>query len=436
MHNTTQFELTDQQAGTGAADAPGMIRVTQQFDRPVEASIEAAVQRELVPMLDPSLRGQKIAITGSSRGIANLAEVVRHAVSALRAVGAEPFVVPGMGSHGGATATGQENVLRDTNGITSDSVGCPVVSSMDVVQIGTTASGFPVYQDKLCHDADGVLVINRVKPHTSFTERVESGLCKMLVIGLGKQAGASRIHQQSLRIPMGQLILDASRIIVEASRPRLIGGLGLVENAFKETAVIRGVPMGSFDALVEAEGELLKMAYDLLPRIPFDDIDALVVDRIGKNISGSGMDSNVIGVKPGLASPKIGAIYVRGLTDETHGNATGIGYADLMPRSLVEQIDLNSTYMNAFTAKRPAVGKLPMLMETELQALQVLMSFRRHEDPASVRLVWISSTAQLDTMWVSTALADEARTNARLALHGSAHQVVFDEAGHMALATS
>lgn len=304
---------------------------------------------------------------------------------------------------------------------------------MDVVQVGTTASGFPVYQDRIAHEAHGVLVVNRVKPHTGFTERVESGLCKMLVIGMGKQAGASRIHQQALRVDMGKLILDATRIIVESDRPKLLGGIALVENAFKETAVVKGVRMDSFDVLVSAESALLEQAYELLPRLPFDDLDALVVDEMGKNISGSGMDTNVIAKKAGLEKPRIGAIYVRGLTEETHGNATGIGFADLFPRDVFDKVDLNSTYMNAFTAKRPIVAKTPMLMETELQAMQVLLNFRQDPDPASLRLAWIRNTSKLDEMWVSEALEAEVRANPRLEALAEARPLRFDVDQRMVL---
>jgi hypothetical protein len=426
MLNTTRFLLTEKEAGVAAADAPSMLRIRQRFPRPVEQDIEGAVRRELEPLLATVQAGQRIAVTGSSRGISNFARVIRECVSALKARGAEPFVFPGMGSHGGATAEGQIRVLEETHGITEQSVGCPIRSSMDVVQVGTTATGFPVYQDRICHEADGVLVVNRVKPHTGFTERVESGLCKMLVIGMGKQAGASKIHQQSLREPMGRMVLDAARIIVDSDRPRLLGGLALVENAFKETALVKGVAMDSFDALVEAESALLVQAYELLPRLPFDDLDALIVDEMGKNISGSGMDSNIIGKKPGLERPRIGAIFVRGLTEQTHGNATGIGYADLLPRKVFDQVDLNSTYMNAFTAKRPLVGKIPMLMESELQAMQVLLNFRQGEDPQSLRLAWIRNTSRLDELWVSTSLADEVRANARLEILGEAVPITFD----------
>jgi hypothetical protein len=426
MLNTTRFLLTEKEAGVAAEDAPSVMRIRQNFPRPVEEDVPGAVRRELTPFLSQVGVGQRIAVTGSSRGISNYLVVIRECVAALQEAGAEPFVFPGMGSHGGATAEGQIQVLADTHGVTEDSVGCPIQASMDVVQVGTTATGFPVYQDRIAHEADGVLAVNRVKPHTGFTGPVESGLCKMLVIGMGKQAGASKIHQQSLRVDMGRLIQDAARIIVESERPKLLGGIALVENAFKETARVEGVPMETFDGLMQAESRILVEAYDLLPRLPFDDLDALVVDEMGKNISGSGMDSNIIGKKAGLDRPRIGAIYVRGLTEETHGNATGLGYADLLPRAVFDQVDLNATYMNAFTAKRPIVGKIPMLMESELQAMQVLLNFRQDEDPASLRMAWIRNTSKLDEMWVSAALADEVRGNDRLEILAEARAITFD----------
>ena len=428
MQNATRFLLDESQAGVGRSDAPAVFRLRQRFPRPAEPDVAAAVRREIAPILANVEPGQRIAVTGSSRGIANLAVVVRECASALREAGAEPFVVPAMGSHGGATPEGQVRVLEDTNGITEASVGCRIESSMEVVRIGTTGTGFPVYQDRLCHDADGVLAVNRVKPHTGFTERVESGICKMLVIGMGKQAGASKIHQQALRLGMGRLVLEATRIVVESARPRLVGAVALVENAFKETAVVRGVPVGSPDALVEAEGALLERAYALLPRLPFDDLDGLIVDEIGKNVSGSGMDTNVIGKKDGLARPRIGAIYVRGLTAGTHGNAVGLGNADVMPRSLLGEVDLNSTYMNAFTAKRLSICKVPMLVENELQALQVLLNFRAEEDPASLRLAWIRNTSLLDELWASEALLDEARADSSIEVLSAPARIAFDDA--------
>ena len=426
MLNTTRFLLTDKEAGVAASDAPKMARIRQKFPRPVEDDIEGAVRRELTQFLGNVSPGQSIGVTGSSRGISNYLRVIKECVAALKEAGAQPFVFPGMGSHGGATVEGQIEVLANTHGITEESVGCPVRATMDVVQVGTTASGFPVYQDRIAHEADGVLAVNRVKPHTGFTKEVESGLSKMLVIGMGKQAGASRIHQQALRVDFGELIMDAARIIVDSERPKLIGGIAIVENAFKETATIKGVPMADYDAMVAVESVLLKQAYELFPRLPFDDLDALVVDEMGKNISGSGMDSNVIGKKPGMDAPRIATIFVRGLTEESHGNATGIGYADLIVRKLFDEIDLNSTYMNAFTAKRPVVSKIPMLMESELQALQVMLNFRQGTDPSSLRMAWIKNTSKLDEMWVSEALLDEVNANPNLEIIRPAAALTFD----------
>ncbi|MDH3714933.1 MAG: DUF362 domain-containing protein [Gammaproteobacteria bacterium] len=427
MQNTTRFLLTETEAGVGPGDAPRLFRLRQRFPRPAESDVPGAVRREIEPFVAGVSEGQRIAITGSSRGITDQLPVLRECVAALRQAGAEPFVVPGMGSHGGATAEGQSAVLADA-GITEETLGCPIRSSMEVVQVGTTDTGFPVFQDRLAHDADGVLVFCRVKPHTGFTGRVESGLCKMLVIGLGKQAGASRIHQQALRHGMERLVLDAARLIVEVDRPRLLGGIAVVENAYKETAIVRGLALDDYDALIENEAALLRESYELFPRLPFDDLDALIVDEIGKNVSGSGMDANVTGKKPGMVRPRIGCIYVRGLTEVTHGNAVGIGYADLMPRQLLEQIDLNKTYMNAFTAKHMNVGKIPVCVENELQAMQVMLNYRQETDPASLRLAWIRDTLKLDQMWASQALLDEARANHDLEILSEPVPASFDDA--------
>jgi hypothetical protein len=427
MQNATRFLLTETEAGVGPGDAPRLFRLRQRFPRPAESDVPAAVRREIEPFVAHVRAGQRIAISGSSRGISDQLPVLRECAAAIRAAGAEPFVVPGMGSHGGATAQGQIAVLTDA-GITEETLGCAIHSSMEVVQVGTTATGFPVFQDRLAHDADGVLICCRVKPHTGFTGRVESGLCKMLVIGLGKQAGAARIHQQALRHGMERLVLDAARLIVEADRPRLLGGIAVVENAYKETAVVRGFALDDYDALVGKEAALLRESYELLPRLPFDDLDALIVDEIGKNVSGSGMDSNVIGKKLGMDRPRIGCIYVRGLTEVTHGNALGIGFADLMPRQLIEQIDLNKTYMNAFTAKRLNLGNIPMCVENELQAMQVMLNFRQETEAESLRLAWIRNTLKLDELWASQALLDEARANDNLEILSEPMPARFDNA--------
>ena len=425
------FGLDDRQSGISSGDVPGLMRVRQHFDRPREPDVAAAARREAGAFLGAVRPGQRIAITGSSRGIPNLATAVREVAAAVREAGAEPFVIPGMGSHGGATAAGQIEVLAN-NGITEETVRAPIRSSMDVIRVGTTSTGFPVYLDRNASESDGIVVLNRVKPHTGFTGKVESGLCKMMVIGLGKQAGAQKIHQQSLEVEMRRMILEASRIILERSPAPFLGGLALVDNAFKETALVRGVSMRSHETLVDEEGALLEQAYGWLPRIPFDEMDTLIVDEIGKNVSGSGMDTNVIGTKPGLARPRIGAIYVRGLTPETHGNATGIGQADVMPRRLLEEIDLHSTYMNTFTAKRLLGSKMPLMAENDLQALQVCLTVRADEDPATARVVRIRNTNLLAEFEASPALREEIAGRPSLEIVEETKPLRFDQRGDLA----
>ena len=425
------FGLDDRQSGISAGDVPALMRVRQNFDRPREADVAAATRREAGPIVAGVRPGQRIAITGSSRGIPNLAVAVREVAAAVREAGAEPFVVPGMGSHGGATASGQIEVLAN-NGITEDTVRACVLSSMEVIRVGTTSTGFPVYLDRNASEADGVVVVNRVKPHTGFTGKVESGICKMMVIGLGKQAGAQKIHQQGLKVEMRRMILEASQIILEQSPAPFLGGIALVDNAFKETALVKGVSMGSHEALVGEEGALLEIAYGHLPRIPFEEMDTLIVDEMGKNVSGSGMDTNVIGTKPGLGRPRIGAIYVRSLTPETHGNATGIGQADVMPRHLLEEIDLHSTYMNTFTAKRLTGSKMPLMAENDLQAMQVCLTVRPEEDPATARVVRIRNTNLLAEFDASAGLREEIEANPALEVLDEARPLHFDERGNFA----
>ncbi len=425
MNHIQPFQLNETQSGVNRGDLPRMVKVRQEFPRPVEADIPAAVRREIEPFLARVRPGQSIAISGSSRGIANLTAVIAESAKALKEAGAQPFVFPAMGSHGGATAEGQIGVLSNA-GITEASVGCPIRSSMEVIQVGETATGFPVFQDRNASEADGVLAINRVKPHTGFTEVVESGLCKMLVIGMGKQAGAQKIHQQALKVELGRMVLDASRIILESAPLNFIGGLALVENAYKETALVKGIAMEDHGHLVEEESKLLKKSYEWLPRIPFDEFDTLIIDEIGKNISGSGMDTNVVGKKPGMTTPRIGVIYVRNLTPESHGNATGIGMADVIPRRLLDEIDLHATYMNAFTAKRLLGAKIPMLTESDLQAMQVCLTVRAEEDPTTAQVVWIENTGKLFEFWVSEGLMEEVEKNPRLEPLGAPLPVLFD----------
>jgi hypothetical protein len=424
------FQLTDVESGVNRRQFPTLYRIRQTLPRIAEPDVPGAVRREIAPFLARIAAGQRIAVTAGSRGIARLPEVTREVVRALAGAGARPFIVPAMGSHGGATAEGQKTLLASL-GISESAMGCPVVSSMEVVQLGTTSHGYPVYMDQNATEADSIFVINRVKAHTIISGPVESGICKMLVIGLGKQSGADRIHKQALHISLGEMVLEASRVIVGSSRVRLLGALALVENAYKELARVKGLALDDHARLVREESALLAEATRLLPRIPFDELDVLIVEEIGKNVSGTGMDTNVIGRKDGVAKPRIGAIYVRGLTEETHGNAHGIGMADVIPRRLLPYFDLNAMYMNAYTSRRVAQSKIPLLTETDLQALQVCMGFREDERPERARLVWIRDTSRLEELLVSQALLPEVEATPSLERLPGEVPMEFDEEDHL-----
>jgi hypothetical protein len=426
------FQLTHVQSGIAKNQFPILHRVRQSFPREAQADVPAAVRREIAPLLVPVKPGMRVAVTAGSRGIVRLPEITREVVKALAERGAKPFIVPAMGSHGGATGEGQRSLLAGL-GISESTMGCPILSSMEVVQLGTTSHGFPVYMDKNAASAGGIFAVNRVKPHTSIVGPVESGICKMLVIGLGKQSGADRIHKQALRASLGEMVLEASRIIVRSPEVHLLGGLAIVENAHKQVALVKGLALSDPDRLVEQENVLLREATRLMPRIPFDEFDVLIVEEIGKNVSGTGMDTNVIGRKDGTATPRIGAIYVRGLTEETHGNAHGIGMADVVPRRLLRHFDLNAMYMNAYTSRRMAQSKIPLLTESDLQALQVCMGFREDEQADQARLVWIKNTGRLEEFLVSPALLDAVSANPNLEKLPGEFQLTFD--GDNALAS-
>ena len=427
----SSFQLTHVQSGIVKNQFPVLHRVRQSFQREAEADVAAAVRREIAPLLAPVKPGMRVAITAGSRGIVRLPDITREAVKALAERGAKPFIVPAMGSHGGATGEGQKSLLADL-GISESTMGCPVLSSMEVVQLGTTSHGFPVYMDKNAATADGIFAVNRVKPHTSIVGPVESGICKMLVIGLGKQSGADRIHKQALRASLGEMVLEASRIIVRSPEVHLLGGLAIVENAHKQVAQVKGLALSDHGRLVEQENALLREAARLMPRIPFDELDVLIVEEIGKNVSGTGMDTNVIGRKDGTATPRIGAIYVRGLTEETHGNAHGIGMADVVPRRLLRHFDLNAMYMNAYTSRRMAQSKIPLLTESDLQALQVCMGFREDEQADQVRLAWIKNTGRLEEFLVSPALLGAVAANPLLEKLPGEFPLTFDRENALA----
>jgi hypothetical protein len=348
-------------------------------------------------------------------------------VSELKGRGAAPFVVPAMGSHGGATSEGQIEVLADL-GVTERSVGCPIRSSMDVVEIGRLENGLPVFVDRQAYEADGVVIVNRVKPHTSFRGASESGLVKMLTIGLGKQKGADSCHALGLA-RMAEHILAMARLSL--ARVRVLFGVATVENAYDRPARVVAVPAAE---IVSRDRELLVEAKANMPRIPFDSFDVLVVDRMGKEFSGTGMDPNITGryTTPLVTGgPQVGRLAVLDLTDASHGNANGIGLADVTTRRLVERMDRAATYVNALTSRVPPSVRIPLTLDTDREAIQAAVKTCGARDPTRVRLVRIPNTLHLAELWISESLLDEARANPAMTLCGEPRPMQFDGADRL-----
>jgi len=353
--------------------------------------------------------GATVAVGVGSRGIDRIDEVAAAVVAEVAERGFDPVVVPAMGSHGGATAEGQREVLAAL-GITEETVGAPIDARMAAEELATVAVGdadLPVYFAEAALAADAVLVVNRVKAHTNFTGAIESGLAKMTVVGLGKQRGAKSFH--STAIAEGYVeTLTAALDVIERETP-LVGGIALVENFEEEIGHLEAVPAGSF---LDREPALLERAYDEMPTLPVDDVDLLVVDEIGKEISGAGMDTNVIGRyrvlnAPDPETPDVDLIYVRGLTESTKGNGNGIGLADLTRQRAVDQLDLKKTYANALTSGSLSKSKLPVVAPDDEFALRTALAALGGYDPETVRIVWIRNTQDLGELRVSDAVVDD-----------------------------
>lgn len=377
---------------------PRLARVRQRFDSAHVPDIAAEVGKGFASHAGEAIGpGMRVAITAGSRGIANMPEIVRAVAAEVRARGGEPFVVAAMGSHGGATSEGQRQVLTGY-GITEESAGCPIVSSMETVCLGETGEGFSVYLDRAAYQSDAIILLNRVKPHSILTGDQGSGLMKMAGIGLGKRDGADSIHRQGVV----RHLLPAARLVLERAPVWL--GVAVVENSLDQTWKIEVVPR---EEIEEADKRLLREARALLPNIPFDPIDVLVVDRIGKNFSGTGMDPNVIGMHRRIGGPperEIRRIVALDLSDESHGNANGVGMADIIADQLRVKIDWHATYTNAVTADFLSGVKLPVTCPTARAAVQLAM---QPFDAETVRAVRVTDTAHLAEMWVSGALLAE-----------------------------
>lgn len=386
-----------------------MCRVRQSFPRQRVDSIPAAVRATLDRLnLGRTIKpGQSVALTAGSRGIANIPLILKSVVQYVRDLGAKPYLVPAMGSHGGATAEGQRQVL-ESYGITEEFVGAPIRASMDVVELGSTPEGWPVFLDRNASEADHIGVVGRVKPHTNYHGPIESGLMKMMMIGLGKRHGAAHYHRVLAEQPYDPVVRAVGRHM-RAKAP-IAFGVGIVENAFDETALIEAALPADFEAVEE---RLLVQARQWLPRLPFRQADLLIIDEIGKEISGSGMDTNVVGRKRSLRSqvipdqPEMRYIFVRGLSGHTHGNACGIGFADFTTRRLVKGMNYDATVINSVTAGYPEGANLPVHFDTDRQVLEAALSMLGTRPSEKARIMHIQNTLHVEEVEISEPCLEE-----------------------------
>ena len=415
----------------GAPPLPemGVIEQVWETDSIPEAEVRAhAAETAKTLPLDSVPAGGEIALGVGSRGIANLPEIVAGVVDALSEAGYEPFVFPAMGSHGGATGEGQREMLNEL-GVTEESIGCEIRSSMEVVEVGRTPErDVPVVADANAAAADAIVPINRVKPHTDFDGVVESGLSKMLVIGMGKQRGAKIAHDWAVDWSLREMIPEITEQLL-AELP-VVGGVAIVEDQHDDTSILEGVPPSGF---LNREAELLETAYEIMPKIPFEEVDVVVFDRQGKDISGQGMDTNVIGRRPFAInepepdSPRIKRIYVRGLTETTHGNAMGVGSADVIHEDIVAELDAPTTLINALTASTIRGVRLPPVVETDRAGLVAALSTIGVVDPDTVRVLRAPDTMRLHQLVASKALVEEARSRDDLRVVEEPAPIDFDD---------
>lgn len=410
---------------------PRFFRLRQVFDAPSLADPAEATRVALVAL--PGAKyiraGMSVAVGAGSRGIANYDAIVRTVCEELKRLGASVFIVPAMGSHGGANDAGQLDVLAHY-GITSQTMGAPVKSSMETVELGRTGE-FIVYQDRNSAGADAIVLVNRVKPHTDFHGPIESGLMKMAAIGLGKQKGAYQFHQATARMGHSKALLAISREVLKLSRIRF--GLAIIENPLHQSARIEAVPA---ETMEQQEMLLLEEARRLMPRLPFEEVDLLIVDEMGKNLSGAGLDTNVIRRETdgGFIKPSPGAVrrlYVRSLHPHSYGNAAGIGLADFTHDRLLRAIDAQATWVNVITSLMPANARVPMHFPTDRAALEAAMQTTGHSDPRTAKVLWIKNTLSCETLLASEAYLEETRGRQDLLCQSEPAPAAFDERGDL-----
>ncbi|MAG13371.1 MAG: hypothetical protein CMN78_02225 [Spirochaetales bacterium] len=408
---------------------PKVCRISQRF----EGSEIHAVEEEFLArlrskgVLDEVRAGQSIAVAVGSRGIENQPLLVKLMVNEIQKRGATVFIVPAMGSHGGATADGQRGMLEGM-GFTPEYIQAPIRATMDVVQIGTSENGLPVYIDRLAHAADGIVIVNRVKPHVAFRGEVESGLMKMCAIGLGKQKGAETCHNLGFG-RMAENVPAIARVVI--SKANLLWAVALMENAYHETCHIGVLKKTEIDAV---EPGLQRRAKELSPRLHLDSLDVLVIDEIGKNISGTGFDTNVVGryhTPYAEGGPDITRIAALDLTEESHGNANGVGILDFTTKRLFDKMIFEQTYPNSLTSTVPMSVKVPMVLLNDRQAIQAAIKTCNIAEKSVVRLARLKNTLKLDSFHVSTAVLGDVSDHRMMAIEGEAEELQFDGTGNL-----
>jgi hypothetical protein len=414
-------------------DLPRLLLVRQTFpDRGIK-DIPGTVARELsqagfASRLKP---GSSVAIGVGSRGIANLSVIVRAVVDYWRSEGMQPFLFPSMGSHGAATAEGQAQVLADY-GIHETAMGCPVRSSLEVIDLGKTPEGIDTLVDRLAFESDGIMLVGRVKWHTDFEGKLESGLYKMMAIGLGKQAGAKRYHSYAYTMGVEAVVRSVGRRVLESGK--ILGGLAILEDGNHNTALLASVPVESMEP---REEELLALAKSWTARIPVAELDILIVDEMGKNISGTGMDAkivnrNAVGAhNPWTFAPRIGRIFVRDLSPHSHGNAVGVGMADIVTDRLVSHIDWTQSLMNALTANHPATVRTPIHLPTDRECLEAIAPTVGKLNLMELKIGWIGNTLELSGLVLSETLRDEIEANPNLAIVGGPVEIRYGVDGNL-----
>ena len=410
---------------------PRMARIRQNFESHEIGDVAAAVRAELdKPEITSRVKpGAKIAIGVGSRGVNNIEIAVRAVAEGLKKHGAEPFIFPAMGSHGGATAEGQTEVLANY-GVTEERVGAPIRATMDTVIVTEMDDGTPLHMDKFAHEADGVVLINRIKPHTTFRGAIESGIAKMMIIGMGKIGGATILHTRHGMDRFAEVLPKAAEVLME--KIPFLFGLGMVEDAYDHTAIVEAIPS---DQLIARETVLQQRAKDLMARLYFDDIDVLIIERMGKEISGSGFDPNITGRNnrgvEGFDLPRVQKIVVLDLSDQTHGNATGMGLADVITLRLFKRIDFAYTYANVITSAYLDGALIPLVMPTEQDAIRLAVKTVPRVPSEQARIVRIRDTLTLSEIEVSEPMLEEVRANGKLEIIEEPAAMSFDAEGRL-----